>query len=207
MFGVGVIYVIWFWFSCCAIFRTYKQYLFYFIFWRTINCVCEWLQVMLFGFWFSCRAIIFTYEQLQAIFLFLFLECNRSHVQTICKSCDFISGVQPLVCVNDCKSCISKPTTFLSELVQTCASLCKPKKVGKLQAQPARSKFWQVHSAANFFYHPPFPIQDICIIQSASMCLVSMAWESKASFVYFCLPSLPMTMATKIQPLRSVKSL
>ena len=80
------------------------------------------------------------------------------------------------------------------------------KNVGKPQAQPARSKFWQVH-AMNFFYWPPFSIQDICIIQNVSMCLVSMAWESKASFVYFCLPSLLMTMVMKIQPLWSIKSL
>ena len=91
----------------------------------------------------------------------------------------------------------------------SCRSLYKlvqAKKVGKPQAQPARSKFWQVH-AANFSYCPPFPIDDICIIHIAFMCLVSMARESNASFVYFCLPSLPMTMATKIQPLRSIKSL
>jgi hypothetical protein len=80
------------------------------------------------------------------------------------------------------------------------------KKVGKSQAQPATSKFWQVH-AVNFLCGLPFPIWDICIIQNASICLVSTAQESKASFVYFCLPSLLMTMATKIQPLQSVISL
>jgi hypothetical protein len=55
---------------------------------------------------------------------------------------------------------VSKTTTFLSELVLTGANLYKP------QAQPAMSKFWQVHTA-NFFYGPPFWIH-ICIIQNAS---------------------------------------
>jgi hypothetical protein len=75
--------------------------------------------------------------------------------------------------------------------------LAQAKKVGQLQAQPARSKIWQVH-AANFFYSPPFAIQDICIIQNAYICSVSIAQEYKTSFVCFCLLLLPMTMATKI---------
>jgi len=57
---------------------------------------------------------------------------------------DFVPLFFAFHCPHVCKgpfgaSFISKTTTFLSELVQTC--VVQAKKVGKLQAQPARSKF------------------------------------------------------------------
>jgi hypothetical protein len=113
--------------------------------------------------------------------------------------CQLTHTVSSKISYYECGN-ISKTTTFLAELVQTCAS---QKKVGKPQAQPARWKFWQVH-AANFIYSHPFPIQDIFIIQNAYICLVSMVRESKTSFVYFYFLSLPMMMATKILLLWSV---
>jgi len=63
----------------------------------------------------------------------------------------------------------------LYKLAQTFTS---QKKAGKPQAeaQPARSKFWQVH-VVSFSYSPPFPIQDICVVQNASIYLVSMAQD------------------------------
>ena len=151
--------------------------------------------------------------------------CSRTWVLSqTCKCCSVSRQLVPVdwsqycstVCIQRCQckgvGCHCDLLTIWLPLVATitaCTNLCKlaqAKKVSQSQAQPARSKFWQVH-AVNFFYGPPFPIQDICIIQNASICLVSTAQGSKASFVYFSLPSLSMMMATKIQPLRSVKSL
>ena len=49
-------------------------------------------------------AIVRMYKRLQIIFLFLFLECNRSHVRTIASHIFiFISGVQLFACMNDFK--------------------------------------------------------------------------------------------------------
>src|SRR5882762_3469304 len=92
---------------------------------RTNDCKSKFY----FHFW---SAIVRTYERLQVKFLFLFQECNRSHVQTIAsqiflfhfwsaivrtyeqlqvKILFFISGVQSFVRTNDCK-----PNFFISFL-------------------------------------------------------------------------------------------
>ena len=75
--------------------------------------------------------------------------------------------------------------------------LVQAMQVRKLQAWPARSKFWQVGDS-NLFYSPLGSVHSICVIQSQPIYFLNMPWEAEWIFVCLHLLSLPLTMTVAI---------